>query len=222
MVYPLEKRGFAKAALGSSYDGIYKNEIEVAKNIKRASVNNARKILYYKMSVDPDFRKNAIDAMKTTRYGINALHLFKTNPKLFYDRFNQALATPQFQNRGIHKDFYSALEKRGYNAILDINDSRYSGYKGISKNPTIFFGKDVVNKIGSTKLSDINIDANARKYTTELLAKKEGAKIAGYAAAYAAIKNIKDLKAVESYLDKHPDSELSKKEILINQKKHKL
>ena len=34
------------------------------------------------------------------------------------------------------------MKKHGYNAILDINDTRYSGYKKVSKSPTIFFGDD--------------------------------------------------------------------------------
>ena len=82
-------------------------------------------------------------------YGNDAEKLLKSNPAKFYDRFNQALATPEFQDKGINKKFYSELEKRGYNAVLDINDTRYSGYKKISKSPTIFFGDGKWEKIGN-------------------------------------------------------------------------
>lgn len=214
MLYPNEKRGMAKASLGSNYEGIYKNKIKITKDVKRASVSNARKIFYSKMNSDPTFKKNVIDTIKQTNYGYDAENLFKKNPKKFYDKFNQALATPQFQSKGIHKQFYSALEKKGYNAVLDINDTRYSGYKKISKSPTIFFGKDSWEKIGNTKLSDETIDSNVQKYAVGLLAKGLGKKSIKYAAVIGVAKTISDRIKIEKYLDEHPNSKLSGKEIL--------
>lgn len=164
MLYPNEKRNMVKllesANSASKYEGIYNNKIKLVDDVKRASVNNARKIFYNKINTDPKFKKDVIDTIKSTAYGYDADNLIKTNPKLFYNRFNQALATPAFQSKGIHKQFYSELNKKGYNAILDINDARYSGYKNIAKSPTIFFGKDKWEKIGSTKLSETKIDTN--------------------------------------------------------------
>ena len=220
MLYPNEKRGMAKNVLGSSYDGIYKNKIRVTKDIKMPSVNNARKIFNHKMNSDQQFRKEVLDTIKQTNYGYNAEKLFNTNPKKFYDKFNQALATPQFQSKGIHNKFYSELEKYGYNALLDINDTRYSGYKNLAKSPTIFFGKDAVEKIASTKLSDVEIDENVRKYAIESMAKNAGKIAAEYAAGFTIAKSISDEKTIRDYLDKHPNSELSRKEILdtINKK----
>lgn len=218
MLYPSEKRGMAKNALGSAYEGIYKNQIKVAKDVKVPSVNNARKIFYHKLNSDKEFRKEVLDTIKKTNYGNNADHLLKTDPKKFYDRFNQALATPQFQSNGIHNKFYSELEKYGYNALLDINDTRYSGYKNIAKSPTIFFGKDVVEKVGSTKLSDTEINENFQKYANEVLAKYAGKTVAEYTAGYAVVKTVSDEQKIRDYLKEHPNSELSKKEILKNVK----
>lgn len=214
MLYPHEKRGMAKDSLGSAYEGIYNNKIKITKDVKRASVSNARKIFYEKMSSDPEFKKNVVDTIKNTAYGNDADKLLKTNPKKFYDRFNQALATPEFQSKGIHKQFYSALEKKGYNAILDLNDTRYSGYKKISKSPTIFFGKDTWEKIGSTKLSDQTINTNAEKYTKNLLYRNLGKATARDAAVIAVAKTVSDRAQIEKYLDEHPNSKLSDKEIL--------
>lgn len=223
-MYPLEKSGMAKAAMGSSYEGIFNNQIKINKDVKRASVSNARKIFYNKMNDDPQFKKEVLDTIKTTDYGrsVDADNLFKSKPKIFYDKFNQALATPEFQSKGIHKKFYSELEKNGYNAILDINDTRYSGYKNISKDPTIFFGKDKWEKIGSTKLSDVTIKPNAIKYGLGLFAKKSGKTTAKYAAAIAVGKTVNDRMKIEKYLDEHPNSKLSGREILdiVNNKKH--
>lgn len=222
MLYPNEKRGMV-ANSGQKYHGIYNNNIKITNDIKRASVNNARKIFYDKMNTDPNFKKDVVDTIKSTRYGNDADKLLKTNPKLFYDRFNQALATPEFQSKGIHKQFYSALENKGYNAILDINDTRYSCYKNISKSPTIFFGKDKWDKVGSTKLSEAEIDNNVKKYAAGMLGKNLGKAVAQDASTYVAVKSISDRKAIEKYLDEHPDSELSRKEILkiVKSNKHK-
>lgn len=166
------------------------------------------------MDADSEFKKEVLNTIKSTAYGNDAERLFKSNPAKFYDRFNQALATPQFQSKGIHKKFYSELEKRGYNAILDINDTRYSGYKGISKSPTIFFGDGKWKKIGSRQLSDTEIDNNVVKYTSNLLAKQFGKEAVGIAAAIGVGKNVSDSQKINRYLDEHPNSKLSKKEIL--------
>lgn len=210
MLYPNEKRGM----LGDDYEGIWNNQIKLTKNIKRASVNNARKILMDKMNSDSNFKNEVLDAIKDTQYGKNADSLLKNNPKKFYDRFNQALATPAFQQKGIHNQFYSALEKKGYNAILDINDTRYSGYKNISKSPTIFFGTDGWEKIGSRKISDQEINTNAGKYFTKFLLKQSGKTYAKYAGIWFGVKTLSDQRAIKNYLDEHPNSKLSRKEIL--------
>lgn len=223
MLYPWEKRFMAKDSLGDAYDGIYNNKIKLTQNIKRASVKNARKALYDKMGSDPEFKKDVLDTIKSTMYGNNAEKVFKSNPARFYDKFNRALATPEFQNKGINKKFYSELEKRGYNAVLDINDTRYSGYKDIAKSPTIFFGDGKWEKIGNKKISDIKIDENRVKYSLAILAKRFGKQAATSAAAVGVRKSISDSKKIDKYLAEHPNSELSRKEILelVNKEKRK-
>ena len=221
MMYPSEKRGMAKnfaAQRGLKYEGIYKNEIKLNSDVKRASVANARKIFYEKMDNDPQFKKEVLDTLKKTHYSDSkAVNEYLRNGKharKLYDRFNQALATPQFQAAGIHKQYYDEMKKHGYNAILDINDTRYSGYKKISKNPTIFFGNDKWEKISSKKLSDVEIDSNDVKYTYGLLAKWLAKKIAIGAGGIAGINAITDQVVVEKYLKEHPKSKLSRQEIL--------
>ena len=221
MMYPSEKRGMAKnfaAQRGLKYEGIYKNEIKLNSDVKRASVANARKIFYEKMDNDPQFKKEVLDTLKKTHYSDSkAVNEYLRNGKharKLYDRFNQALATPQFQAAGIHKQYYDEMKKHGYNAILDINDTRHSGYKKISKNPTIFFGNDKWEKISSKKLSDVEIDSNNVKYAYGLLAKLLAKKIAIGAGGIAGINAITDQVVVEKYLKEHPKSKLSRQEIL--------
>ena len=71
-----------------------------------------------------------------------------------------------------------------------------------------------MEKVGSTKLSDEEINENVQKYAKEILAKYAGKTVAEYAAGYAVVKTISDEQQIREYLKEHPDSELSKKEIL--------
>lgn len=221
MMYPHEKRGMAKkfaAQRGLNYEGIYKNEIKLNSDVKRASVANAQKIFYQKMDADPKFRKDVLDTLKKTGYNdpLAVTNYTKNGirSRKLYDRFNQALATPQFQDAGIHKQYYDVMKKHGYNAILDINDTRYSGYKKISKNPTIFFGDDKWEKISNKKLSDVEIDSNVAKYAYGLIAKEGAKRIAIGAGGIAGLTAITDQVVVERYLKEHPNSKLSRQEIL--------
>ena len=222
MLYPNEKRGMvmdrAKEKGARPYDGIYNNSIKLTDNVKRASVANARKIFYDKMSHDPQFKKNVIEKLRKTGYydrsAINKYLETGKHSKKLYDRFNQALATPEFQKAGLHKQYYDEVKKHGYNAILDINDARYSGYKIVAKSPTIFFGNDKWEKLSSKKLTDSEIDKNVTKFNTELITKNILKEIGLYGVGYASLESITDQIIIKNYLDKHPNSKLSRKEIL--------
>lgn len=221
MNYANEKRGMAKqyaAQRGLQYQGIFNNQVKLTGDVKRASVANAQKIFYEKMDKDPQFKKEVLDTLKKTNYSDSkAVNEYLQNGKharKLYDRFNQALATPQFQDAGIHKKYYDEMKKHGYNAILDINDTRYSGYKKISKSPTIFFGDDKWEKISSRKLSDTEIDTNVAKYAYGLIAKQGAKNVAKIAGVVVGANAISDQAAVADYLKKHPRTKLSRKEIL--------
>ena len=221
MNYANEKRNMAKIGAlrrGKQYEGIYNNQIKLTGDVKRASVANAQKIFYEKMDKDPQFKKEVIDTLKKTHYSdtkaINAYLNGGNKSRKLYDRFNQALATPQFQDAGLHKKYYDEMKKHGYNAILDINDTRYSGYKKISKSPTIFFGEDKFQKISNRKLSDVEIDNNAKKFVNSYILKAQGKKLAAWAGGIAVVRAASDKAAIKQYIDKHPNTKLSRKEIL--------
>ena len=221
MNYANEKRHMAKqyaAQRGLQYQGIFNNQVKLTGDVKRASVANAQKIFYEKMDNDPQFKKEVLDTLKKTHYSdskaVNEYLQNGTHARKLYDRFNQALATPQFQDAGIHKKYYDEMKKHGYNAILDINDTRYSGYKKISKSPTIFFGDDKWEKISSKKLSDTEIDTNVAKYAYGLIAKQGAKNVAKIAGVVVGANAISDQAAVADYLKKHPRTKLSRKEIL--------
>ena len=229
MLYPNEKRGMVMRRVdegGREYQGIFNNQVKLTGDVRRASVANAQKIFYEKMDSDPQFRKEVIDTLKKTSYSDSKAageYLQKgKHARKLYDRFNQALATPQFQAAGIHKKYYDEMKKHGYNAILDINDTRYSGYKKTSKSPTIFFGDDKWEKISSRKLSDTEIDENVQKFAIGYLAKNQGKSIAKLVGAVAGVKAIKDQSSVKQYIKAHPNTNLSRQEILERVKEGKL
>ena len=221
MNYANEKRRMAKdyaAERGLQYQGIFNNQVKLTGDVKRASVANAQKIFYEKMDKDPQFKKEVLETLKKTNYSDGkAIGDYVSNGKhsrKLYDRFHQALATPQFQDAGIHKKYYDEMKKHGYNAILDINDTRYSGYKKISKSPTIFFGDDKWEKISSKKLSDAEINNNASKFAKSYVAKtmlKRYAKLGGVIAGLVAVNQ---QAKVKEYINEHPNTKLSRQEIL--------
>lgn len=221
MNYPHEKRAMVKRGVhrgGHEYEGIFNNQIKLTGDVKRASVANAQKIFYKKMDSDPQFRKEVLDTLKKTKYSDDyaAEKYLQTgkHARKLYDRFNQALATPEFQNAGIHKKYYDEMKKHGYNAILDINDTRYSGYKQISKDPTIFFGDDKWEKISNRKLSDTEINENVQKFMSDYSIKNLGKSIAKASGVVAASKAIIDQSSIDQYIKEHPNTRLSRKEIL--------
>lgn len=221
MNYANEKRAMIKRRVAQGdreYQGIFNNQIKLTGDVRRASVANAQKIFYNKMDSDPQFRKEVLDTLKKTSYSDSKAvgeYLQKgKHARKLYDRFNQALATPQFQAAGIHKKYYDEMKKHGYNAILDINDTRYSGYKKISKSPTIFFGDDKWKKISSKKLSDTEIDENVQKFAIGYLAKNQGKSIAKLVGAVAGVKALDDQSSVNQYIKAHPNTKLSRQEIL--------
>lgn len=229
MNYTNEKREMIKRRVAQGdreYQGIFNNQIKLTGDVRRASVANAQKIFYKKMDSDPQFRKEVLDTLKKTSYSDSKAvgeYLQKgKHARKLYDRFNQALATPQFQAAGIHKKYYDEMKKHGYNAILDINDTRYSGYKKVSKSPTIFFGDDKWKKISSKKLSDTEIDENVQKFAIGYLAKNQGKSIAKLVGAVAGVKAINDQSSVKQYIKAHPNTKLSRQEILKRVEEGKL
>lgn len=217
-MYPAEKYAMQVKA-GITDPSIFNNQIKVNKDMKVASVRKAQEIFEDKMKTDSSFREGVLSTLKETAYGkmdssISSYEKTGKVSKKLYDRFNQSLATPEMQKAGLHKKFYSEMKSKGYDAILDINDTRYSGYKGLARSPLIIFGNDKVEKISSKKLDQSDINANVLKYGLKRVAKEQAKQIGAVAGAYAVGKAASDQMAIEQYLDEHPNSKLSDKEIL--------
>lgn len=155
-----------------------------------------------------------------------------------YERFNYSLvlrndsATAKkmglddLDHDKIHNIFYNELKKRGYGAVVDINDSRREGF---TYNPVIVFDNQIKHVIGTTKATGDHLSMErakqglkyARQRKTLLNpANNPNALLAGYAYLYsvgAITKANKDLdnriKYIEQYKEEHPNTKLTDSKI---------
>lgn len=146
--------------------------------------------------------------------------------KVGYDAFNIGLVNHDDNGNAVAKKFYDKLKEQGYDAVMDINDQKYSGYN--SKKPVIVFNK--ANKISVSdveKMSNDYIRSNAKKAVKDIQAsakKKETveqlvtsmsvAGVYGGAAAGISVAS-KRSNAVAKYKKEHPNTKLTDKQIAM-------
>lgn len=54
-----------------------------------------------------------------------------------YEAFNIGMVQRQGKAGSVYNNFYDKLKKKGYDAVADINDKKYSGY--LAKDPVVVF-----------------------------------------------------------------------------------
>lgn len=220
-------------------DGVYKTNIKVGEaGLKVASPKNAADILQKTMSKDPSFQKTVESVLSSweneplnpvqkrvfakARQSLNA---GKINDKV-YEAVNIALVDHGKNGQELSSKFYAALKNAGYDAIRDINDSKYSGYG--TRNPLIVFNGATKSTVSSvTKLDSEKIDKQFVKEYGKMVAEQMikvyapygaaevGTILAGTAISNAAKEKL-DLEYVKKYRKDHPNSTLSNKEIIRN------
>jgi len=212
-------------------EGAFKKEIKVLSDIKQASHKNAQKTLEELIKSDPEFARGVDRDIIQGTMGIQArfakiankaktgLDKGQTNKSL-YEMFNIALVDHSPETQPLIDKYYAALSSKGYNAIKDINDSKYSGYKAI--NPIIAFNtKGVVDVIDVKRLADKEIAkagkiAYAHIIGTDLM--KQGAAIAGGMMGLKVMSKTntqkQNLKKTERYRKQHPGTKMTNTEII--------
>lgn len=217
----------------------FSKTVKLSTDIKMASEKSAKKVFTDLINSDQEMKKAVSDILLTHP----ALHgggtekqtiLFQKaysdlrNGKItnkVYDAFNISL--PWYNNPDVIKSrtkFYDALSKSGYNAILDVNDKKYSGY--YSKNPIIMFNAnskiniDSVKQVGASELSKAK-DAGWMNIYLNTIVRDAGPKMAvgaiasgSLTATISAIQSKTNDKIVQEYRKKHPNTELSYTEIV--------
>ena len=209
-----------------SFKKPYQNEIKVASDIKQASYKSAKNTLQEMVKNDPEFAEQLTERMSLERLS-SPVYTVKSRAateslkkgivdKNVYDVFNGLLVDHEPGMQKLTDKFYSVMSSKGYNAIKDINDSKYSGYKSI--NPIIAFNtKGKVSVVNIKQLTDNEIKKAAYISMTHLLG-SELVKIGGTATVgYLGVKSIKssnDSKRINAYRKEHPASKMSNTEII--------
>lgn len=199
--------------------------------IKVASEGTGRKIFEELCQSNPELKQYAACVGATG------------NAKKAYRRFNYSLVvrndSPSAKQLGwdkldhdkVHKTFYNELKKRGYGAVVDVNDSKVEGF---TFNPVIVFDDQVKHVISTTKATtkDLGIGktrkasawVSARKTLNKPISSHPQAAMVGAGALYGlgttTATVVKDNRTVskksafvEQYLKEHPNSELTTAEI---------
>ena len=202
-----------------SNEKIYDVTVKAKQNIKVASQKRARDTFVKLYENDAEFRKSLGEMAKSIGDDIPApLKLVQQqmannkplSPKCLrtraYDLFNVSLAdnTPEGAKRA--NKFYDALKKQGMNAILDMNDNKYSLYNAEAPIITFDGSYDYAKKVLSNK--EI-VEAMTKP---DGLEKKDIGAAAAFVAYMGAIKIRRD-RAVEKYRLEHPGTKLTNKQI---------
>lgn len=201
------------------YDVTVKNK-EAIKVASRKRSEDAFMKLYKE---DADFRKSFQERVKEVKDGVGILKPFAEKigndkiedrklRKYGYDIFNTLLVDDDQRSTSNANKFYDALRKQGMNALMDVNDKKYSGYD--TKMPIITFdGKyDYVKR----EMSRSEIMSNNNKANNLLLRPaimKGGAMFVGMYGAAPVINKRQIDKRVILYKQAHPNSKMSDKQI---------
>lgn len=205
---------------GSPADHVYEKTIKVKDSLKMASAKSAKSALQDLMDNDPEFKKAFSDQFQFNPAMWNAINSGKVN-KRTYEYFNQALGG-NAKNSDVAKRYYDALSKRGYNAIMDVNDKKFSGF-GTNAPMIIFNAKDKVDVSNVRELGDAEINKKNAVAMVDVYAKAIAPTLAKYGAIGVGITGVskakktkKEQQVVSEYKKEHPNTKLTYKEIVRN------
>lgn len=211
---------------------VFKKSISVNENIKVASEKNALKGLQDLAKQNPSYKSELKKALQTDVFGSpkamaeiqKGLRSIESG-KIDKHVYNALNINAVDKSPAISK-YYEYMKSKGYGAIRDMNDKRFSGYD--AKNPLIVFDSekvavDAVKKLGNTEIAKAN-SAETAKMITKVVAgeaAKYGALGAGVKATVALDDAKKSDRIVAQYRKDHPNSKLSYNEIVRDFKKKK-
>jgi hypothetical protein len=159
---------------------VYSKSVKVISDIKTASPKNAMETLKALADKDPEFKSQLTKQIPRAKLALGQNYYMKVTGaevalangkvnKNVYEVFNALLVDHSPAQQTLTDKFYKELASKGYNAIKDINDSKYSGYN--ASNPLIIF-----NHAGKVAVSSVKQLTNNEmdKYKNIILAKELG------------------------------------------------
>lgn len=209
---------------------VYNMSINTNQDVKIASRKKAVDAFKDLWENDDEFRKNYNKLVDTNVKGnqflqdnvynkmarkIDKASSYDKVKEKAYDLFNANLANHTPENDSMAKQFYNKLKEQGYDAIIDVNDNKYSGYR--TKKPVIVFnGNNKINISDVKKMSNEEIEKTYLKNIGTSVVKTI-AGTSGVAAGSAYVKNIlspTDMnKEIANYKKEHPNTRLTDEEI---------
>lgn len=138
--------------------GMAKNNVVTArvnKDIRVAPQKEAKRVFDKLYNNDTEFRNTYERILNSGRWN----PLIDNKIKNDYEMFNVAAVDRNSDAVKLQNKFFDSMRKRGYGAMVDINDSRYSGFG--SNKPVIMFNNSegVLSNAGSRALSDLEVNA---------------------------------------------------------------
>lgn len=236
----LDRAFFASFEKGDKirYKGLYGQQIKMGgkeahkvtltanKDVRVASRKKAAEVFADLYKNDPEFKEAFV---KNSNSLAGQLGKFDDRAKLLnqasksmgdkqlvkrgYDAFNIGLVNHTESGKIASNKFYDRLKKMGYDAVTDVHDQKYSGYK--AKNPVIVFNKsDKLSVSDMSKLNDGQIMSNAKNAAARIAGPSVAKYVAGYTAAVAASHRISTTAMINDYRKEHPNTKKTDKEIL--------
>ena len=228
-------RGVYGDTIRSLGNNVYETKIGITKNVKIASEKHAVEALSELVKSDAEYGKklqvhlglvkgryNLPAQNKVIEKGLASLKQGKIDAKV-YDALNLTLCDHALPtSESINKGFYNKLLSKGYDAIMDVNDMKYSGFR--SKKPVIVFNGSAKTAIQNVReLGKEEINKDKMKAFMDIAVRELTPTVAVAAASRGAIKASKKAsdarlndRIVAEYRKQHPNTDLSYTEIVRN------
>lgn len=226
-------RGLYGRAIKYRGEQVYETKIGVKSAMKVASEKSATKALDDLVKNDSDFRETLFEHLSDShgRYAtpkqnelidkaMTRLRAGKVDSKV-YEALNLTLVDHKLPTSPkVNSTFYDKLKKMGYDAIEDLNDKKFSGYK--SSKPMIAFNgaaKTAVSKVREVDIDEIN--TAVKKGMANIQVKSLAPAVAVGAGSIGLISASRKASAqkqrdaiVSQYKDEHPGTTLTYNQIL--------
>ncbi len=214
---------------------VFETKIGIKGGLKLASEKSATDVLTDLVNKDKNYAKDLSDYLRDSegRYPLRkqnalmrkaAINLKKGKvDSTVYKALNISLTDHTLPTSAkVHKGLYDALKAKGYDAISDINDKKFSGYH--ASNPLIVFNGAAKTFVNSRReVGEKEIAKNFAKGLGDMYVKQLAPSIAVGAASLGVVKYGSSAlgrrrrdQIVDQYKKEHPDTKLSYNEILDN------
>ena len=203
---------------------IFNKTIQATKDIKIAGGKSGRRIVSSALAQDKQLADKYARMVHT--FGLGNGHIARNIEagrigRKEYEAINRALVIHDTYVPGAdaaHKKLYDAFRKAGYDAVKDVNDMKYSGYR--AKLPVIVFNGNAATVKSVTKLSKSSLRKDLVKAYAAMMAPDVAKTIGIFAGlnigSRALSKNIVERERddiVAAYKKKHPNTKMTYNEI---------